>query len=207
MLRKVSLSLSLSLFLFPLLLSYLSLSPSLSFPYCSLISLSLSLSFPYCSLISLLSLSCRSHFSGPKMAFSSSHRENGQFEAKNTVTKGKSQKDKWYPLHACTPPPCASDSPIPLPRAEKHRRIHPKHPPSSQTQRQTVEKGQGWTDHGNRKSSKFANFVGEPGFNLNSPKLSSQKPPTSGGKKGLVNLFVLDVVFCCVCGSNPEKGC
>ena len=28
------------------------------------------------------------------------------FEAKNTIKQGKKrQKDKWYPFHACTPPP------------------------------------------------------------------------------------------------------
>ena len=50
-------------------------------------------------------------FLGPKMAFSSSQNTTfeekmANFEANITVKQGKKrQKDKWYPIHACTPPP------------------------------------------------------------------------------------------------------
>ena len=53
------------------------------------------------------------------------------------------------------------------------------------------------TNHGNAKSSTFANFVGEPGFNLNSPTFSRTKPSEFRREMGLVNLFILDAFLCC----------
>ena len=58
------------------------------------------------------------------MAFSSSQDTTFQgrmvnFEAKNAVKQGKKrQKDKWYPIHACTPPP-------PKKQALSHPSCHP----------------------------------------------------------------------------------
>ena len=42
-----------------------------------------------------------------------------------------------------------------------------------------------WTNHRIAKSGRFANFVREPGFSLNSPVFSREKPPNSKEKWGL----------------------
>ena len=52
-----------------------------------------------------------------------------------------------------------------------------------------------WTNHRIAKSSRFANFVREPGFNLNSPVFSREKPPNSGEKWGL-QIFSSLTRFC-----------
>ena len=41
---------------------------------------------------------------------------------------------------------------------------------------------QEWTNHRIVKSGRFANFVREPGFKLNSPTFSREKPPNAGEK-------------------------
>ena len=41
-----------------------------------------------------------------------------------------------------------------------------------------------WTNHRIAKSGKLANFVREPGFNLNSPTFSREERPNSGGHWG-----------------------
>ena len=48
-----------------------------------------------------------------------------------------------------------------------------------------------------RKSGRFANFVREPGFSLNSPSFSREKPPNSREKWGFINLVVLDDLLSC----------
>ena len=50
----------------------------------------------------------------------------------------------------------------------------------------SIDLDQEWTNHRIAKSGRFANFVREPGFNLNSPTSSREKP---------INLFVLDALF------------
>ena len=59
-----------------------------------------------------------------------------------------------------------------------------------------------WTNHRNAKSSKFANFVGEPGFNLNSPTFS--RKPRIQEKNGFTKPFC-PTVLCCDGGSSPER--
>ena len=59
------------------------------------------------------------------------------------------------------------------------------------------ENNQEWTNHRIAKSGRFANFVQEPGFNLNSPTFSKGKASEFRRKRGLANLFVLDALLCC----------
>ena len=40
------------------------------------------------------------------------------------------------------------------------------------------------------KSGRFANFVREPGFDLNSPTFSGEKPPNSGEKRGFLDALL-----------------
>ena len=63
---------------------------------------------------------------------------------------------------------------------------------------------QEWTNHRNAKSSRFANSVGEPGFNLNSPLPFQGKNLRIQEKNGVCKTFVLDAAFCCDGGPGPE---